>query len=216
MNAITIIENSRGSASGNRQETELGSVKDTPNESQRAMERPIPQNVPKPDTWLPRLVALDSSDCQTETVAMIPPVPKPRTILAMMNWANWKEVPIRMQPMPWTKHAMKIVHRRPRRSPRKVQESAPNVPNRVYRATTVPRGSLEAVLDERSIRSGGVTLDRRVVMLFGSYCEDGVDGRELLIERPRREHAACTALIVSEDNDCQMLGSFHGTARCGK
>ena len=80
---------------------------------------------------MPRLSALESSDCQTEVVAMMPPVPKPRTILETINWPNENEEDIRIAPIMLSRADTQMVHRRPQTSPRKVQARAPNTPNKV-------------------------------------------------------------------------------------
>lgn len=100
-----------------------------------------------------------------------------------------------------------MVHRRPSRSPRKVQERAPNVPKRVYRATTVPDycfGKIFIVMEEIRID----TLDRRVVMLLGSRREDGVEVRKLLVKRSRRQDTSCTCLVVPENYDYGAISVF--------
>ena len=106
--------------------------------TQRAAAKPVPQNIPNPETWEPRLCGFDNSACQTEVVARIPPTPSPRMIRETINCANPKDDPIKTDPINWTVVAAKMVFRRPQRSPRKVQASAPNVPASVYRAMTVP------------------------------------------------------------------------------
>ena len=73
-----------GTASGNRQEAEL-SMKEQPNSNHRHRIKPDAQKMPKLATCSPLLLALAVSDCQTLTVAMMPPVPRPRKIRATMN-----------------------------------------------------------------------------------------------------------------------------------
>ena len=76
-----------GTASGNRHEAEL-SMKEQPNSNHKHNIKPEAQKIPKLATCSPLLLALAVSDCHTLTVAMMPPVPRPRKIRAMMNWAN--------------------------------------------------------------------------------------------------------------------------------
>lgn len=124
--------------------------------------------MPNEDTWEPLLVAVESSDCQAGTVAIIPPVPKPVTMRATMNCPNEYEVPMSliprlrivssgsaprswhqtafgcsrcayMAPINCTPAARKMVLRRPRTSPRNVQARDPKTPNSVNNATTVPK-----------------------------------------------------------------------------
>ena len=91
----------------------------------------MPQKMPKAETWEPRLEALESSDCQTEVVAMMPPVPRPRMIRETMNWPREKEEHMRMAPIALKRQETQMVHLRPILSPRKVHARAPKVPNNV-------------------------------------------------------------------------------------
>lgn len=85
-----------------------------------------PTKKPSVTTWAPRWVALEISDCHTGMVAVYPPVPKPRTIRATMNWAIEKDDAMRMAPIMDVAVAMKMVRRRPRGSPSLMQAKAPN------------------------------------------------------------------------------------------
>lgn len=136
--AITIVPNTTGNANGSLQDADE-SIYEQPNSSHKATMRPRAQKIPKLETCSPRLFALAVSACQTLTVAMMPPVPSPRTMREMMNCENWKEVAIRMQPMLCMRHESQIVFRRPNQSPIQVQARAPKTPSNVYNATMVPR-----------------------------------------------------------------------------
>ena len=127
---MTMNDNSIGKASGKRQEKELEAY-EVPKSIQSARTRPIPAKMPNAETWLPRLLAFDNSDCQTEVVAMMPPVPNPRTILETMNWAKENEEHMRMAPMALNRQDIQNVERRPYLSPKKVQAKAPSVPTSV-------------------------------------------------------------------------------------
>lgn len=66
-------------------------------------------------------------DCQTGTVAVIKPLPKPVTIRPTMNWAKPNEVVWRIVPMTMTVAPAKITFRRPNLSPTYKQISAPTI-----------------------------------------------------------------------------------------
>ena len=138
-------------ANGKRHDTELGCVYDMPKATHNAKAIPDPQKIPKAETCWPRFSAFDTSDCHTETVAIMPPVPRPSTIRPTMKCAKAKDEHWRIAPIACTTLAMKIVFRRPRTSPRKVQPRAPNTPKRVYNATTVPVGNVSVSLHSLAI-----------------------------------------------------------------
>jgi hypothetical protein len=154
MNVCTMVPNTTGNASGslrsvsashmpaNYRPSYLQDAEETmyeqPNSSHRATMSPRPQKIPKLETCSPRLLAFAVSACQTLTVAMMPPVPRPRTTRETTNCENWKDVAMRMQPILWIRHDIQIVFRLPSQSPSQVQARAPNTPRRVYVATTVP------------------------------------------------------------------------------
>lgn len=94
---MTIMESKPENAKGNLHAIDP-EVNDMPNDIQSASERPVPQYMPNEDTWEPLLVAVESSDCQAGTVAIIPPVPKPVTMRATMNCPNEYEVPMSLIP----------------------------------------------------------------------------------------------------------------------
>jgi len=69
---------------GTRQDAEPG-TKEKAKSSHSPPASPEPQKIPKADTCAPLVSALDNSDCQTDTVATMPPVPSPRKHLATAN-----------------------------------------------------------------------------------------------------------------------------------
>ncbi len=99
--AATKTDRKTGKIKVNRHDAEFGCVKDMPNATHIAIARPISQNIPNAETCSPRLSARDTSDCQTDMVAIIPPVPSPSpsTIRATINWPSSKAVASRIAPI---------------------------------------------------------------------------------------------------------------------
>lgn len=90
MKILSKLENRRLRIRVKRHDTEFGWVNDIPKPTQSDSERPDPVKTPKAETCLPRLSAFETSDCQSETVAVIPPVLRPRMMRPTMNWARVK------------------------------------------------------------------------------------------------------------------------------
>lgn len=88
MNTIAIANKATGNTREKRHETELSFTKSNPRSTHRASVTPTPSKTPSVTTFEPRLGAGDIPDCQTGTVARYPPIPRPRTSLATVNWAK--------------------------------------------------------------------------------------------------------------------------------
>lgn len=92
MKTLSKLENKRLRIRVKRHDDELGWVNDIPRPTHSDSERPDPVKTPKAETWLPRFSAFETSDCQSDTVAIIPPVPKPRKMRPTINCSRVKAV----------------------------------------------------------------------------------------------------------------------------
>ena len=194
MVAITMIDKTPEPAIGSLQVT-CPEVKENPNAIHSANDSPVPQYIPNDETWEPLLSARDNSDCQIGIVAIIPPVPRPMKMRPTMNWPKEYELPMSIAPINCTAAAMKIVRRRPRKSPRNVQANAPKTPHRVYIATTVPiprydHQSTYMQSFQRKLTRARHTLNRGPLVLLTRWCVRHVKGRELLAEGWHVENTA--------------------------
>lgn len=93
---------------------------------------------PSITTCCPRFFALEHSDCQTGTVVLSAPTPKPRINRPIVNCGNEKLVHSRTSPIKVKTAAKRTVLRRPRISPIDAQASDPNKAPSVQVATIVP------------------------------------------------------------------------------
>lgn len=84
MNAMTVPPRRIGMVNGKRQEAGPA-IYEHPNSSHKHRIKPREQKIPKLETCSPRLFAFAVSACHTDTVAMMPPVPKPRMSLETMS-----------------------------------------------------------------------------------------------------------------------------------
>lgn len=156
---------------------------------------------PSITTCCPRFFALEHSDCQTGTVVLKAPTPKPVMNRPITNCASPKLLHSSTSPMKVKIAARRTVFRRPRISPIEAHAKLPNKAPSVQVATTVPLQTRSAGSQIPYHRKDDPYLNSTIRLLLRSSRVERINLRESLDPTLNREQSSNTRLIVPKQNE---------------